>query len=86
MPSCRSCGAAVRWVRTQDGKMMPLDVDPRDDGNLVLTGTTATARSGDRVPVVRYVDGEAPALPGLDPPTRYVSHFATCEHADSWRR
>lgn len=86
MPACRSCGATVTWVRTTQGRMMPLDPHPRADGNLVLTGSTATARAGGRVPVVRYLDGEAPSLPGIDPGERFVSHFATCPHADEWRQ
>lgn len=87
MSSCRSCGAPVEWVRTSpEGKVMPLDPAPRDDGNLVRTGARSSTRMGTDVDVVRYVDTDTPALPGIDPPDRYVSHFATCPHADHWRR
>ena len=86
MATCRSCAADVRWVRTTAGKLMPLDPDPRDDGNIIDTGRTAQGRGSGRVPVVEYVDPDAPTLPGLDPPVRYVSHFATCDDPERWRR
>lgn len=64
---------------------MPLDPDPRDDGNIVMTGRTVRNRFGQHVPQVRYLEQGA-TLPGLGPEPRYVSHFATCPDADDWRR
>ena len=86
MSACRSCGAPIEWVRTTNGETMPLDPDPRDDGNLARTGSRSTTRTGSEVDVVRYVDPADLPLPGLDPPDRYVSHFTTCPDADQWRR
>lgn len=37
--SCRSCGAPVRWVRTEAGRRMPINPDPDPAGNLVLDVT-----------------------------------------------
>lgn len=74
---CRSCHAAVIWARTEAGKPMPIDAEPRPDGNLIIVGTLEGS------PLVK-VDP-----PGLfdDPSTaRYVSHFATCPNADEHRR
>ena len=86
MSACRSCGTPIEWVRTSpEGKVMPLDPDPLDDGNLVRTGATSTTRMGTTVAVVRYLDPDTPPLPGIDPPERYVSHFATCPDSDFWR-
>ena len=34
---CRSCNETVRWVVTEHAKLMPLDVDPCPDGNMVFT-------------------------------------------------
>lgn len=36
MSSCRSCGAPIEWARTPKGKRIPLDVEPRPDGNLAF--------------------------------------------------
>lgn len=33
---CKACGAQVLLVETLKGKTVPLDPDPRDDGNVVL--------------------------------------------------
>lgn len=69
---CRSCGAAVRWVKTEHGKRMPLDAAPAAPdarGLFVIRDDTAIA---------------VPALAFPDEPN-YVSHFATCPDADEWR-
>lgn len=63
---------------------MPLDPEPRDDGNIELTGGTAETRQGTRVPVVRYATGDKLALDGVTA-ERFVSHFASCPDADTWR-
>ncbi len=34
--SCRSCGASIEWALTTNGARIPLDVDERPDGNLIL--------------------------------------------------
>jgi len=70
---CESCDAEIFWARTQSGKAMPVDVDPRPDGNVVVV---------DQDPLtVLVLKGGEPAG-GL----RYVSHFATCSHANQHRR
>lgn len=70
--TCRTCGAAIRFVRTTKGKLIPIDRDPAPNGNIeIVDGGKA------------FVHGKkAPTLLAGD---RYVSHFATCEDADSWR-
>lgn len=70
-PRCRACNAEIEWVLTEGGKRMPLDVEPRDDGNLLIVSNHGST------PVVRYVtagDGNR------------VSHFATCPGANEFRR
>ncbi len=78
--TCRSCGAPVYWAETEKGKRMPVDREPRNDGNIALlvvadifgeTRLTASYRKKGEVPQGRF---------------RYVSHFATCSHSASWRR
>ena len=70
MPQCRSCGAEIIWCRTEQGKNMPVDLNKRPDGNLVLEDV-----EGDTI--ARYVPkGEG----------EYVSHFSTCGQAADWRK
>lgn len=33
---CRTCKAPVRWVTTTSGRPMPIDPEPRADGNIML--------------------------------------------------
>ena len=35
MARCRSCGAVMEWAKTQAGKVMPIDAEPSENGNLV---------------------------------------------------
>lgn len=75
MPSCSSCGAQVRWVRTENGKSMPIDPAPRADGNLIMDHVEERVVRGERrsVWVVSYIPRDDPS-----PKQRFVSHFATC--------
>jgi len=72
---CRSCPAEIEWVLTEQGRRMPIDVETRADGNLIVTGEAIDR--GRMVPTVRYVEaGEGDR----------VSHFATCPNAKEHRR
>lgn len=71
---CSSCGAAIRFVRTPTGAAMPLDVDPADDGNVLLG----------------WIGGAELALVLTDPAERaaaqlagkaYRPHFDSCAHS-----
>ena len=33
---CSSCGASIRWARTEKGKAIPVDPEPVTDGNLIV--------------------------------------------------
>jgi hypothetical protein len=70
--TCRSCGAEIVWATTVDGKRMPLNAEPAEGGDFDLLDT------GSRLLIVRHGDG--------DPGPAYTSHFATCPHAETWRR
>ena len=63
------------WALTEAGKRMPLDPDPVDGGNIVLTREAES----NGTPLAAYV----PADPGV---MRHVSHFATCPNADQHRK
>lgn len=71
---CRSCLAPVLWRRTDRGAAMPVDPQPRGDGNLDLDDDGRTV----------HVLGDA--QPTLDDRPRYVSHFVTCPYAELHRR
>lgn len=72
---CTSCQARIIGVLTVNGKWMPVDPEPRVDGNLVLVEGDGT------VPHARVLKrGEVVDVP------RYVSHFVTCPQAGIHRK
>ena len=38
---CRSCSALVRWTVTAAGKKMPVDAEPKANGNIEIVGGIA---------------------------------------------
>lgn len=64
MPSCRRCGADIRWLRTAAGKAMPVDAAPNPDGNVYLK---------DGLAHVLHKDEQQPANVAL-----LMPHHATC--------
>ena len=62
---CRGCNASIKWAHTEKGKAIPLDPDPRLDGNLELVPGSKN--------VVRFVRADSPPSD-----FRWVTHFATC--------
>lgn len=88
LAACGSCGAAIVWARTPAGKSIPLDPNPRADGNITMTGNTIDAGYGPAPEVAVHRNPSVPAAPGLfgtAAADRFVSHFTTCPQADSWR-
>jgi hypothetical protein len=81
--TCRSCGAAIRWATTVNGKRTPVDDQPVPDGDLVLSDPTPGAYAPN---VAKYVAPDQPPLFDVEEPPRFVSHFATCPNADQHRR
>lgn len=78
--TCRSCGAEVIWtVTAATGSRMPVDVQPTEDGNVVLAPDP-------KGPPIAYAAPVGALLIEEDDGTRYTSHFATCPHADTHRR
>lgn len=82
--TCKFCGAPIVWLKTQNGRPMPCnaaavkyqenykgkDVIVLSDGK-VIKATVVNPNGGGLAPIV---DGEG-----------YISHFATCTHADEAR-
>jgi hypothetical protein len=80
--ACRSCGAAIVWAVTPEGRRMPVDADPVDGGNVLLAPAVEPGGSPTATVVGKRVQ---PSLFGDDGP-RYVSHFATCPDSAKHRR
>jgi hypothetical protein len=74
MSACRSCGQEIIWATTPKGRYIPIDPEPDPKGHLVLADTSKGA-------VLARVD-----RPDDPVGVRYVSHFATCPHADRHRK
>lgn len=81
MSTCKACGTLIEWVRTTEGKYMPIDPDPvfvienggtdrfvTDEGE-IITGRRAR------------LEEEKPSLP-----VAFVPHWRTCLRAGFFRR
>lgn len=66
--ACKYCGDQVRWAITPKAKRMPLNLDPDDYGNVVITSVDFRGNEHCRV----LTKGEEPTT------ARYVAHAATC--------
>lgn len=79
--TCRSCAAPILWTVTPKGARLPVDapVDPAGNVEIVAIDPDGTLRA--RVLPDGYVE-LSPEFAG----ERHVAHWATCPHADRWRR
>lgn len=76
---CRSCHAEVVWAVTSAGKRMPVDPQPTDDGNMILT-------EDDPPQALVVPTGQAALFAVGTGAHRFTSHFVTCPDADQHRR
>lgn len=74
MTKCKSCGANITWKMTVNSMRIPLDAEPCDDGNIVVSGIMAVMLTKEMM------------APGVIEGLRYKSHFATCPKAKQHRR
>lgn len=76
---CRKCGARIIFVRMKSGKSMPVNPNSvnfrRDGGKDRIVLANGEVTSGTIVTDPREAQGFG-----------YVSHFATCEYAQTFRR
>jgi hypothetical protein len=73
---CRSCHRPIIWaVNEKTLKVMPLDADPAPTGNIAIAGANKALRCRVIPPHLAYGRTDL-----------RLSHFATCPHADKWRR
>lgn len=77
--ACRKCGASIYFVEIA-GKNMPIDATPSSAGTLAVRAEEVRGRT---ILTARAVSRTSPILPGE---TAYISHFATCPHANEFRQ
>lgn len=89
-PTCKGCGASIRWITTPHGKAMP--VDPTKLSEWVTdekpNGTSArriTLLSGDGKVMETGYQGSV-LTPGSRHIEGYVPHWATCPKAAEFKK
>ena len=80
---CSKCEAPMIWCVSTNGKKMPLDADPDEDGTFLLV---ESPDNGDLLAVFHKRALEYMSQRELEEALRYTSHFATCPDADRFRR
>lgn len=80
--TCRSCGAAILWIKMESGKTMPLDATPTEAGTVIIRCGPEPGRETGHV----ETKVEAEARRAGPSPVAFTSHFATCPQAGKWRK
>lgn len=80
---CRSCGAHILWVKTEAGRAIPLDPDPTEAGNVIISVETDREVAHVETAVEKAARLECPIPAGR---LAFTSHFATCPQAQAWRK
>lgn len=81
---CKFCGAPIVWIKTQNGRSMPCDANTiqyqnaRGGKDVIVTPEGKVIRAA----VIRGGGVLTPIPDGEG----YISHFATCPHANEARR
>ena len=82
---CSQCAAPILWTMTEgNGRLMPVDLEPVENGNVVATGRQRPSPQGRMVPEMRVLSDLELTLDLEIEETvkcaKYVCHFATCSH------
>lgn len=80
MPECRACHAPLTWAITPTGKRSPIDEQPASAGSILLTDTLGEEW------LAIVLSGKALELAREQHLPLYTSHFASCPHADEFRK
>lgn len=89
---CDGCGAQIIWAFTENGKAIPLDAAPIDNGGpgvyrFVMQEAAWIDPDGNEKTVLEETTTVVPYQPLFDGNVRrYMNHFATCPNADWFRR
>ena len=80
---CGGCNASVAWYpNRRTGKKAPVDIVPREDGNVVIDSPTGTYE----VLTKSQLAAANQATMFDTPRPRYVLHFATCTKPETFRK
>ena len=94
MSYCKACGAPMAWVKTLQGKAVPLDPEPIRGLLIESKAGRIAAEEAGWEPVQGYDErGEVcwvapdapPSTPGIWKSVR-VTHFASCPEGPSFRK
>jgi hypothetical protein len=81
---CRTCEAPIIWTLTQKNHRHPLNPEPVEGGNVIVTGRILAGRDRDTPTILVLKGHEMHAVESGR--LRYVSHFATCPDSSSHRK
>lgn len=79
--ACKSCGAAIVWIKTPGGKSMPCNASPIYYIEKPKSGTKKAVTPNGEVLSCEYTSDPHKAT-GVG----YVPHWATCDKSDSFRK
>lgn len=75
---CQKCGKEILWLaHHQTRKANPIEAEPAKNGNLVINREKG---------IYRFATPNEIEVAKLNNKNLYISHFATCEHAKSFRK
>lgn len=80
---CKYCGAPIVWIKTQNGRAMPCNADAVQYQN-TRGGKDIVVTAEGKVVRVSIIKGGGVLTPIPDG-EGYISHFATCTHANEAR-
>lgn len=83
--TCKSCGAAIVWIETQNGRKMPCNAEAVDYQENRKGASVIVTEDGKVVRGTIIEKGASPLVPVIDG-KGYISHFATCPYAGQHRR
>lgn len=81
---CKYCGAPIVWIKTQNGRSMPCDANAVQYAN-TRGGKDIVVTPEGKVVRVSVITGGGLLTPIPDG-EGYISHFATCTHANEARK
>ena len=79
--SCRSCGAAIVWIKTPGGKSMPCNAAPVYYIAKPKSGKQRIVTPNGEVIACEYTEDPHKATG-----TEYIPHWSTCANADIHRK
>ena len=79
--SCRSCGAAIVWIKTPGGKSMPCNATPVYYISRPKSGSKKVVTLNGEVLSCEYTED-----PNKATGTGFIPHWSTCDKPDSFRK